>query len=54
MYCGPFIIPEGNYFMLGDNRGHSQDSRFWGFLPEDRFIGRAKFLFWPVTHAKKL
>lgn len=54
MYCGPFIIPAGNYFMLGDNRGHSQDSRFWGFLPEDRFIGRAKFLFWPVSHAKKL
>lgn len=54
MYCGPFTIPEGNYFMLGDNRGNSQDSRFWGFLPEDRFIGRAKFLFWPVSHAKKL
>ena len=48
MYCGPFIIPEDNYFMMGDNRGNSQDSRFWGTLPKDRFIGRAVFKFWPV------
>ena len=47
MYCGPFIIPENNYFMMGDNRGNSQDSRFWGTLPKDRFIGRAVFTFWP-------
>jgi len=50
MYCGPFIIPEGEYFMMGDNRGNSKDSRFWGTLPKDRFIGRAVFVFWPVTH----
>ena len=53
MYCGPFIIPEGEYFMMGDNRGNSKDSRYWGTLPVDRFIGRATFLFWPFTHAKK-
>ncbi len=47
MYCGPFIIPADNYFMMGDNRGNSQDSRFWGTLPKDRFIGRAVFTFWP-------
>ena len=54
MYCGPFVVPEGQYFMMGDNRGNSQDSRFWGFLPKDRFIGRAVFLFWPVTRIKFL
>src|SRR5574344_1276783 len=49
MYCGPFVVPEGNYFMMGDNRGNSQDSRFWGTLPQERFIGKAKLLFWPIT-----
>ncbi len=50
MFCGPFLIPQGEYFMMGDNRGNSQDSRFWGFLPKERLIGKATFLFWPVTH----
>lgn len=49
MYCGPFIIPEDNYFMMGDNRGNSQDSRFWGTLPKERLIGRAVFKFWPIN-----
>lgn len=49
MYCGPFIIPENQYFMMGDNRGNSQDSRFWGTLPKERFIGRAVFIFWPLN-----
>ena len=49
MHCGPFIIPEGHYFMMGDNRGNSQDSRFWGFLAQDRIIGRANFMFWPFS-----
>ena len=54
MYCGPFVVPEGQYFMMGDNRGNSQDSRFWGFLPKDRVIGRAYFIFWPFNRAKML
>ena len=49
MYCGPFIIPENNYFMMGDNRGNSQDSRFWGTLPKEKIIGRAVFTFWPLN-----
>lgn len=52
--CGPFIIPEHEYMMLGDNRNFSSDGRFWGTLPEDKFIGRATFRFWPLTRIKLL
>lgn len=52
MTCGPVVIPEHQYLMLGDNRGNSYDSRWWGFLPEDKFIGRAVILFWPFNRAK--
>lgn len=54
MYCGPMTVPKDKYFMLGDNRGNSQDSRFWGFLPKDRFVGRAVLLFWPIMRLKNL
>lgn len=54
MYCGPLVVPEDSYFMMGDNRGNSQDSRFWGFLAKNRVIGRAIFVFWPVKRAQKL
>jgi signal peptidase I len=49
MHCGPMTIPAGSYFMMGDNRNNSQDSRFWGVLPQDKIIGRAIFRFWPVN-----
>ncbi len=48
MYCGPLEIPEGSYFVLGDNRNDSTDSRYWGLLPGDRIVGKAVFRFWPV------
>ena len=54
MKCGPFHLEYDEYFMMGDNRGNSQDSRYWGSLKRDRFIGRATFLFWPLNRIKVL
>ena len=54
MKCGPFKLGEDEYFMMGDNRGNSQDSRYWGKLKKDRFIGRATFVFWPINRIKIL
>ena len=49
MICGPMTLGDDEYFMMGDNRGHSSDSRYWGVLKENRFIGRAKVVFWPLN-----
>lgn len=40
-------IPKGDYFMMGDNRGQSDDSRFWGPVPKGWIIGQAFFTYWP-------
>ncbi len=43
---GPKQIPEGEFFVMGDNRDHSRDSRFWGYVPRAAIVGKAMFLYW--------
>ena len=46
---GPFVVPEGCYFMMGDNRNDSHDSRFWTnkFVEKDKILGKVKFKYYP-------
>ncbi len=46
------VVPDKSYFVMGDNRDNSLDSRFWGFVPRDLIIGRAMFVYWSYDESK--
>lgn len=48
-YRGTWDVPEGQYFVLGDNRNNSSDSHSWSFLPKENIFGKAELIYWPPS-----
>ncbi len=49
---GPEVVPQGFYFVMGDHRNNSSDSRHWGFVPKKYIIGKVQVRWWPLPHAR--
>ena len=50
---GPVTVPARHYFMMGDNRDNSEDSRYWGFMPADYIKGKALFVYFSFTDPER-
>jgi len=49
---GPEVVKEGYYFVMGDHRNNSSDSRHWGLVPKKYIIGKVQLRWWPLPHAR--
>jgi signal peptidase I len=49
---GELVVPEDHYFVMGDNRDNSSDSRYWGFVPRENIIGRPLVIYWSLRNAE--
>ena len=53
-YTGTWKVPEGELFVLGDNRNHSSDSHDWGFVEQEWVVGKAIIVYWPIDRIRVL